>query len=342
MGNATALAHDAILDALPPGFWQEEQTMQLMVLGVVGAWAWDVLVSLGDEYRMFRRCGIRLPDVVYVLARLTTGWFFGVTTAFVIAPIHNCHVVARVQSSAASIQIPFNALLFLFRIRAVFHEKRIVFFAFVVLWLGLFGTCMSALLSLDATPLPGTGRCLEITAQKTAAASLVYGAVYDTLVFAAISTQLVLFYQHAGRTWKVFLTGRGMGDMSRILLQTSQQYYIVTVGFTILCSALVLTPSVPPPYSNTSILLSAFFTNAMATRIYRNLKNRPPPGDTDMVITQLNFGRPGTDSSRIVSAALGDTRATRRTTVSEFDLARSLKARRDDDEGDPVVTTQPK
>ncbi|TCD63661.1 hypothetical protein EIP91_005141 [Steccherinum ochraceum] len=269
MESSTSQSHDLVPDSLPLDFWQEEETMHLIVIGIVGAWAWEVLVSLPDEYRMFKRCGIRVPDVVYILAsqalidltslqfgmRLTTACFFGVTTAFVIAPVHNCHILAQVQSSAGSIQIPVNALLFLFRIRAVFHDNRIVILAFVFLWLGLFGTCMSALLSLDAIPLPGTQRCLETAAQVTGAATLVYDAAYDTVVFVAMSTQLVLVYRYSGKTWRVFFTGQGMGDVSRILLQTTQQYYIVTAGFTILCSVLVLTPSIPPAYSHASILL---------------------------------------------------------------------------------------
>ncbi|TCD63185.1 hypothetical protein EIP91_005852 [Steccherinum ochraceum] len=285
-------SQDEVLASLPSDFWTQQETIQLIVLALLGAWVWDVLLSLHDEYCMFRRSGIRLPDIVYILAKVTTGWFFGVTVAFLIAPIHDCHTLARVQSSSASIQIPINALLFLFRIRAVFHNKRPVIFAFVVLWLGLLGTSMSALLSLDAKRLPGTDRCLETTAQKTAAAAIVYGAVYDTLVFIAISTQLVLFYQHAGRTWKVFLTGRGMGDVSRILLQTTQLYYLVTVGFTIFCSVLVLTPSVPHAYSNTSILLNAFITNVMATRIYRHLKKGPAIPNNSETRTMLQFGWP--------------------------------------------------
>lgn len=46
----------------------------------------------------------------------------------------------------------------------------------------------------------------------------------------------------------------------------------MTTGITIAVSATILTPSVPVPYRDAMIPVNAFMMNAMATRVYRQLK----------------------------------------------------------------------
>lgn len=45
-----------------------------------------------------------------------------------------------------------------------------------------------------------------------------------------------------------------------------------TVGFTITTAAAIFSPSVPDAYADVLIAISAFITNVMATRVYRQLK----------------------------------------------------------------------
>lgn len=45
-----------------------------------------------------------------------------------------------------------------------------------------------------------------------------------------------------------------------------------TVGFTVTTTVMILSPSVPDPYSDVIIPINAFINNTMASRVYRRLK----------------------------------------------------------------------
>lgn len=124
-----------------------------------------------------------------------------------------------------------HSLLFLFRVRAVFFDQRLVTAAFCVAWLAVLDTSFLNILALDDTPLGQTGYCLETTFKPYGFAGGLVTAIYDTFVFLAITMKLLVYNKvDTTSSMKMFLTGKGMGTASRILLQSGQLYYLY-VGF---------------------------------------------------------------------------------------------------------------
>lgn len=74
-----------------------------------------------------------------------------------------------------------------------------------------------------------TGRCQVVVLPDYCAVPTLLTAVFDTLVFLAISYRMV-FNNAFGNTWRVrassFFTGHGLYSMSKALLQSGQIYYL--------------------------------------------------------------------------------------------------------------------
>ncbi|KAH8102105.1 hypothetical protein BXZ70DRAFT_1006727 [Cristinia sonorae] len=261
---------------LPPNIAADYQNVQLILVAILGAWVWDAFMALPQEFRLLYKHRVRLPDAVYVLARLSCGLFIALTTIFSTAPIRHCTSVAKAQGWAVAIQFPMNSLLFLFRIQAVFYGERLVIVIFTLLWLAVAATSVLAPFCFSGVPIGDTAYCIDTRLKDVGSAGIVTAAVDDTLVFLAITTKLVMVHPSSttswSQRWKLVFIGEGMGRISRVVFRTGQLYYLVTVGFSIASAVAILSHVVPDPYANVSITLNAFMTNVMATRVYRQLK----------------------------------------------------------------------
>ncbi|TCD60710.1 hypothetical protein EIP91_009647 [Steccherinum ochraceum] len=257
---------------LPPDEATQFQITRYITIGCFGAWIWDVLVSLPEELLMVRTAKLRFSDAVYFVSRIAQAAFLGSRIAFGVAHIKHCQALESILGWTGSIQYVIHALLFIFRIRAVFHDQPIVVWAFHLMWLAVVGTCLTAPFGLESVPLGQTGLCLQKATKNFVAATIIVSAVYDTLVFASITIKLLEMSQGAAPSWKAFWSGQGLGNVSRMVLQTGQLYYLVTAGSTISAAACVLSPDVPLQYGDSMITVNGFITNVMATRVYRLLK----------------------------------------------------------------------
>jgi len=182
--------------------------------------------------------------------------------------------MAKAEGTFALLQYAFNTLLFMFRIRAVFFDHKFIVGFFWLSWVTVVGTGIPAPVTIEASPIGNTDYCADGRLNRTVI-GIVAVAVNDTLVFLFITAKLLLLHQDGPvptSWWKMLLTGEGMGKIARIMLQTGQLYYLVTAGFTITSSVLILIPSVSTPYSDVTVPVSAFVTNVMAARVYRQLK----------------------------------------------------------------------
>ncbi|KAH8102115.1 hypothetical protein BXZ70DRAFT_54267 [Cristinia sonorae] len=249
---------------------------QYILIGTLAAWLWDTVLSAEEEWRMFYEYGLKCPDVVYILSRLTTGFFIFSTAIGSVAPTTHCRTLAKIEGCAAAMQFPTSSLLFLFRIRAVFFDNTPVLLLFFSLWLSILGTDILTPIFFDGVFLGDTSICENKRLSDASAVGIVLTAANDTLVFVAITAKVLWLNHRGGRTWaarvRTFFTGEGISGVSRIVLQTGQMYYLVTVGFTVASALMILTPAVPTAYADAMVPVSACVTNMMITRVYRRLK----------------------------------------------------------------------
>ncbi|TCD60708.1 hypothetical protein EIP91_009645 [Steccherinum ochraceum] len=234
----------------------------------------DFASALSEEYVMLFTHKIGPYDVAYVISRLLTLFLLTSITVYGLAPIHNCHVIAHVQGWAAAFQTPSSSLLFFIRVRAVFRRNTPVVVFFGIFWLAILGTSILAPFQLTSVPLGSTGFCHNNRLGAIGILGVLLSGVYDTLVFLTITTTLLKRHFLTTReSWvKAFFTGDGLGQVTRLMLQTGQTYYLATAGFTVTTLVMILAPSVPDAYSDVFIPLNAFVTNVMAARVYRRLK----------------------------------------------------------------------
>ena len=154
------------------------------------------------------------------------------SSAAPIAP--HCHVLGRLEGLAGGLSFASNALLFFFRIRAVFYHDRIILTIFFLLFLAVTALCVASGLAVSSVEIAHTPYCLVSKVQWFGSLGMVASAVNDTLVFAFITGKLLL-RQKGSASWretgKMFLTGEGMNIVSRLLMQSGQLYYLCVTSF---------------------------------------------------------------------------------------------------------------
>ncbi|KAI0077951.1 hypothetical protein K474DRAFT_1570555, partial [Panus rudis PR-1116 ss-1] len=259
---------------LPPDIASQLEASRYLYSAVVGAWLWDVFTSFGEDFQIYRQHRFRLPDVIYILARLLTGGFIFTSFVFQVAPVGDCHALAKAIGWCGAFGIALNSLLFFFRVRAVFNNSKPLIALFAFLWLSTLAGGLTAPFGVDGIHIGTTRNCVNSNVKEYSSAGMVAVAVNDTVVFIAISIRLLT--HSLASTWServtTFLSGRRMGSMSKALLQTGQLYYLATVGVNIVAMVVILTPSVPPVFRAMFSIPNVALQNAMACRVYRLIK----------------------------------------------------------------------
>jgi len=153
-----------------------------------------------------------------------------------VAPIDNCVSIKYVQGIFFVTGGPATSLLFLFRVKAVYNHSRLVTGLSSLLVLGLTGSeyglffGISSCANYVADRIPYTRRCIAGVSNTTyVTIPIVMTAVFDTLVFLAISYRMVSVAL-SDNTWgaraKSFFRGDGLHRLSKALLQSGQAYYL--------------------------------------------------------------------------------------------------------------------
>lgn len=209
-----------------------------------------------------------------------------------VAPLNDCQAAIQAVSWFAAFACPCNSFLIFVRARGVFYRNKIIAWGFFALWLTTFAS-LTTPFSYDAVHLGPTKACINDVVKRFSAASFVAIAAFDTTVFIAISLKVSSYGMTEG--WKGRLksifTGKGVGYVSKALLQTGQLYYMyvyaytlrhvyahvvplfrATVGLNLIAMVLLLTPSLSLVYQGMFTVPNVALQNAMACRVYRLLK----------------------------------------------------------------------
>jgi hypothetical protein len=124
--------------------------------------------------------------------------------------------------------MPAASGLFFIRLSAVYSRRKYIMIFFGVCWLGVIGTF--AYFSIEGmaqcSGANSSPQCFMV--QPVDAWEYIATAIYDTLMYLAISWQLASFA--TVNRWqdrlKSFVTGDGLGWLSKVLLQSGQVYYL--------------------------------------------------------------------------------------------------------------------
>ena len=136
-------------------------------------------------------------------------------------------MVIKAVTWIVAFALPANSFLFFLRARGVFFQYPVVKWVFFALWLTTF-TSITTPFAFEAVQLGPTRWCINSVVRGYSAATFVTIFVFDTTVFLAISFRISTYGMAdnwQGRM-KAFVTGNGMGNVSKALLKTGQLYYL--------------------------------------------------------------------------------------------------------------------
>jgi hypothetical protein len=229
-------------------------------------------------------------------------------------PLPACNTAYVVFTAFFPIGTSASALLWLFRLRAIYGNDRTVTFIFGFLWLTVVGGSLTIPIGgAITTSLVNPTGCLVVRAKKYDSAAGIVLTVYDTLVFLAISYRLVSNFtktQHQ-TPWeqiKALFSGSDLPAFSKTLLTDGQIFYMcvsnlllhiaasipflllsarITVMVNIVASLIVHFP-VGPVYHALLTIPSVTLTSILTCRVYRRTRLGVVRGHRELTLPTLN------------------------------------------------------
>lgn len=144
--------------------------------------------------------------------------------------MHNCRTITRFEAIINIIAVPAISLLFLLRVTAIYLHHRIVMTFFGICWLGLLVSFVIDSVTMFSNFLHlSEFEICSVTGRSTDAWAYTASAIFDTLIFLAISWRLASSSM-IGDSWRdrlrSFVRGEGLLGVSKVLLRGGQSYYM--------------------------------------------------------------------------------------------------------------------
>ncbi|CAL1707957.1 unnamed protein product [Somion occarium] len=259
---------------LSPNLAPQYEVAKSLLAATLGAWIWDVLTAVSDDVRMLRKSMITLPNAVYVLSRILTGAVVVAALLFesrsdspiMSRDLWDSHLDRGMRHAlqCPALLLPSEGRLFALALDTYRFSHPL---ALNFLLLGeSFG--------FQSDHIGPTRYCIVSNVTKFSSIGFISVAIFDTSVFVAISIHMISFSMET--TWrgrlKLFLSGHGMGHVSRALLQTGQMYYLVTVWVNVVVLITLLMSLISPTFQGMLTIPNIALQNAMACRVFRLLK----------------------------------------------------------------------
>ncbi|KZP16264.1 hypothetical protein FIBSPDRAFT_794691 [Athelia psychrophila] len=233
---------------LPPAIADQYEAVGYVYIATLAAYVWDWLLALPEEYKIFRRGRLSPANIAYLLSRIGSLGFCVTTVVWAVAPVAHCQALEYIICSFYEVSLPATSLLFFFRVKAVYGNARVITFFFGALWFSVLGLSILLMLAVQSDHIPHTLRCKEAFVREFGSVPTIITAVYDTLVFTAISARVVSHTLN-GDTWaaraRSFVHGDGLYSLSKALLRGGQLYYFATIGISIVNTVLTMGTSFP-------------------------------------------------------------------------------------------------
>ncbi|KAK7008320.1 hypothetical protein R3P38DRAFT_2399659, partial [Favolaschia claudopus] len=269
---------DAAGPPLPPHL-SEEIREQLriascVIVGGTTVFIWDFLHNVANDYYMLFKLTFRPSVAAYMASRIATLVYVLGFSLFATYPLPDCNAAIKAFNSFFPLSSVLTALLFFFRVRAVYGGRLAVSCIFGVLWLCLLGGAITIPIGSDAMKVDET--CIVTSLAPYLGANGVATTLYDTSVFLAISTRLLgnsrVQYTTTATRLRAFVGGGKLYAFSEALFRDGQKYYLITVLSNALMILMLYAPGIPPIYRGMLSIPNMALTNILACRVYRNVR----------------------------------------------------------------------
>ncbi|KZP26310.1 hypothetical protein FIBSPDRAFT_1040856 [Athelia psychrophila] len=196
----------------------------------------DWILSAEEEVDMYQRGRFNKPIITYSLARLSTVALLVCSAVENTAPFlytDNLQIIVYVLwwTSGA-----LTSFLFFFRVRAVFSRSPKAKLTFSVLWVLTTLIPTPWLWNLNPFRCTGVEHSNKICDERTwySMAFFLVIIIHDTLVFVYVSHELSNNSVTGRCNIRTLTIGKGLHDVSKLLLRTGQLYYGATVSLLII------------------------------------------------------------------------------------------------------------
>ncbi|KAF7309391.1 hypothetical protein MIND_00309900 [Mycena indigotica] len=246
---------------LPPIIAYQTTIGSYLLVGTLGAYIWDILIHIGDDYLLVTR----LWSLLFILS----------SAMFETFPLKRCAVAQTLVEACFSIAVPSTCLLFFLRARAIYNRDRYLNLFFLCLWLSVAGTAATVPTAITAINIGPTPYCLNVGVKPYAGGIGITPLLHDTIIFLAISWRLYknsYTEQSFSGNIRSFITGDSLPHFSRAVLKDGQLYYLITVTANAVTVAMFYNKAVAPTYRVMFTVCNLMLTNAMGCRVFRNTK----------------------------------------------------------------------
>ncbi|KAF7334208.1 hypothetical protein MSAN_02382100 [Mycena sanguinolenta] len=274
MPNTTDLPNPFTpLAFLPPTLASQVEVSRYVYAATLGAYVWDIGLNLGNDYALLFKRRFSAPDeLIRIRRRLSTLAYIITFFVFQAGPVKNCNALAVAFGISVVFTQSTTALLFFLRVTAVWHESKLAYAVFSILWMAVLGAGISAPLGIRAAHIGPTAQCIPTVIPNNIEAAAIVPLINDTAVFLAINYRILAHTIVADSSLarlRAFLGVKEISTLSRALIQSGQHFYLVAVAANItLLAAFRLSPVIH------SMLSVPAFTvvNAMACLVFRRIK----------------------------------------------------------------------
>ncbi|KAF9567211.1 hypothetical protein CPC08DRAFT_617773, partial [Agrocybe pediades] len=260
---------------LPPDIAYQVTVASYILVGSLGVLVWDILNNLGSDFRILFKHRITIPTIAYFISRLGSLAYVLASTIFETAHFGNCAVFEKVVCALFPVAIPSTALLFFFRLRAVFDGNKYVIGFFAFMWVAVLAACITVTRGVTGINIGPTKYCLNAALEDYVSSAAIVPLINDTFIFFAISWRLMTntHVDYNVRTGvKTLMYGDYLPAFSKTLFQDGQMYYLTTVSTNLLTVIMLYAGSVPITYRTMFTVPNIALMNIMACRVFRNTK----------------------------------------------------------------------
>ncbi|KAF7378258.1 hypothetical protein MSAN_00251100 [Mycena sanguinolenta] len=295
MDNATeSLNSSTPLAFLPPALADELERSRYLFAATLGAYVWDIALNLGNDYALLFKHKIRFPTIVYFLSRAFTLAYILACFIYTAAPVKHCHALSLGYNICLVLSQTTTAMLFFLRVTAVWHQSKVAFAVFSILWIAVLGAGITVPLGVRTAHIRLTMQCINTAVPADSEVAAIMPLINDTAIFFAISYRILAHMIVADSPLarlRVFFGGPGLSALSEALLRSGQHFYLIAVATNVTLLVLLKLPQLSPLYRGMLVAPAFGLVNAMACIVFRRIKFGliSSDGISDIPVTGLSF-----------------------------------------------------
>ncbi|KAJ7595240.1 hypothetical protein C8J56DRAFT_1114968 [Mycena floridula] len=261
---------------LPPTLANQFEVSRYIYAVTLGAYIWDILTNLGNDYQLLFKHRFRLPTAVYLASRIFTLIYILTAFIFQAAPVPNCGHLIIVIGITLALSASTTSFLFFLRVTAVWLHHKFVYGLFLLLWLCVLGTSIAIPIGVRGAHLGTTQQCIyTVVPSAYLEASPIMIFINDTMIFLAISYRIIshMMAEETMTAWiNAFFKGKHISHFGRLLLQGGQHYYLISTCGSIVMAVMLVAPGLPTTYRAMLAIPVVSLNNAMGCIVFRHIR----------------------------------------------------------------------